>query len=131
MFSLSKVRFPTLRGVVALILAIGLVGGFLGTQGVSAHSTTSNLLWSAVGTHSSVSTVLPAANIEASRSLTINWTAGDTAILSSTADGLGAIATDNFITVNGVNVCVLGDAIPVVGGTNCYTGGRWGTRYPL
>ena len=115
MFSLTKARFPTRWGLVAVILAIGNAGAFLATQGASAASDGSTKLWGAVSPYSTGPVTSPAlATVEASQSVTLDFSAGDTAVLSSTPDGTGPILTDNFITVNGVNVCP---------GGNCFAGG--------
>lgn len=45
------------------------------------------------------------AAVLATNSVTLNFVAGDSAVLSSTADGTGDILADNFITVNGANIC--------------------------
>jgi hypothetical protein len=37
--------------------------------------------------------------------LILNFTANDSAIISSTPDGTGPIVIDNYLTINGVNVC--------------------------
>lgn len=42
----------------------------------------------------------------ASTTLILNFAPGDTAVISSTPDGTGPIVIDNFMTINGVNVCV-------------------------
>ena len=119
--NLAKAHFPTRRTLVTLILAISILGLFFGTQVVSAASGGSIKLWDAVASYSTGPTTSPAlATVEASKSVTLDFSAGDTAILSSTADGLGNIRTDNFITVNGVNVCngFVFDSI-----FHCFTGG--------
>src|SRR3954454_863713 len=41
----------------------------------------------------------------ATRSVVLTFTADDSAILSSTADGTGPLVIDNFISINGVNAC--------------------------
>ena len=45
------------------------------------------------------------AAVLATSSVTLNFVAGDSAVLSSTADGIGDILADSFITVNGANIC--------------------------
>lgn len=50
----------------------------------------------------------PTFTVEASKSVILDFKAGDTAVLSSTPDGTGLILADNFITVNGVNICGVG-----------------------
>ncbi|MBI3327270.1 MAG: IPT/TIG domain-containing protein [Nitrospinae bacterium] len=45
------------------------------------------------------------AKVYADTPLTISFAPGDTAIISSTPDGTGSIIVDNFITINGVQVC--------------------------
>ena len=112
--SLAKAHLPTRRTLVTLILAIGILGVLFGTQLVSAASSSSIKLWDAVASYNTGPITSPAlATVEASKSVFLDFSAGDTAILSSTPDGLGNIRTDNFITVNGVNVCP---------GGNCFAG---------
>lgn len=41
----------------------------------------------------------------ASKSLILSFAPGDRAVISSTPDGKGPIAIDNFLTINGANVC--------------------------
>ena len=118
MFSLTKARLPTRWGLVAVILAIGIVGGFPATQGVSAATVSSTKLWDAVSQfNSGPATSEAQAVVLAAKSVTLDLSPGDSAVLSSTADGTGDILADNFISINGVNVCVGGD------GTNCFLGG--------
>lgn len=62
--------------------------------------TGSTKLWNAASLNTSGSfTILE------SRSVIIDFSAGDTAVLSSTSDGTGPILADNFILVNGFNIC--------------------------
>ena len=74
MFSLTKARFSTRWGLVAVILAIGIAGGFLATQGASAASVGSTKLWDAVSPYGTGTTTSPAlATIEASQSVTLDF----------------------------------------------------------
>ena len=54
----------------------------------------------------------------ASTSVMLDFIAGDTAVISSTPDGTGPIVIDNFLTINGENVCdnVEGQFFPL----NCF-----------
>ena len=89
-------------------------GAFLATQAVSAASGGGIKLWGAVPIYTTDPvTIPPTFTVEASKSVTLDFSAGDTAVLSSTPDGTGGVLTDNFITVNGANVCP---------GGNCFIG---------
>lgn len=50
----------------------------------------------------------------ASTAITLNFAAGDTAVISSTPDGMGPIVIDNFLTINDQNACkgAQGQAFP-------------------
>ena len=109
-------------GTLLAFIAIGIVGAFFVIQGASANSVDSIKLWDAVASYNTGTVTSPAlATVEASKSVTLDFEAGDTAILSSTPDGTGPIRTDNFITVNGVDVCVGGFVFDSI--IHCFTGG--------
>ena len=64
------------------------------------------LLWSAVGSPGGAdSGGGPFPVTITSTSVSLEFEAGDTAVLSSTPEGLGAFFTDDEIHINGVNVC--------------------------
>ena len=54
----------------------------------------------------SISVTSPAEAVPfASTSLVIDFAPGDTAVISSKPDGTGAVVIDNFVTINGTNLC--------------------------
>ena len=97
--------------LVALVMALGGVTASVVTADDDGDDNLNSVrLWSAIPiTFSPGGTV-----IIASESVNLEFEAGDTAVLSSTPDGLGAFFTDNFIHINGTNVCTGGD------GTSCF-----------
>jgi hypothetical protein len=77
---------------------------------VAPRSSVAIKLWDAATDPSTGPVTTPElAAILATNSVTLNFAAGDSAVLSSTDDGTGDILADNFITVNGANICVGGD----------------------
>jgi len=104
MFSSAKAHFPTRWGLVGMILAIGIVGALLATQTASANN--SIKLWDAVSSFNTFTTTNEASAIVlAGATVTLDFSAGDTAKLSSTSGGGTGVSVDNFISVDGVRVC--------------------------
>ena len=89
----------TILGIMALL--VGLIS--IGTGALQADDDDLNSvkLWSTAGLATSPGGTV----IIATKSVSLEFEAGDTAVLSSTPDGLGFFFTDNFININGTNVC--------------------------
>ena len=84
-----------------LVAALWIMSG--STAGANGEN--SILLWSAdFGGASGALSAPP--DVIASAIVTLDFEDGDTAVLSSTTDGLGKIEVDDQILVNGTNVCV-------------------------
>ncbi len=66
----------------------------------------------------------------AEKTLTVTRTVGSSLIISSTVDGTGPIVVDNFMTIDGTNVCIGGIESPA-GNQNCFAGLLGGRTGPM
>ena len=106
MHSKSRTRYALLT-VTAVAMLVTLAGTLF-----AAGQTTIKLFNGTPVSNSGVITSPEQAISFDEVALTLNCPAEPTGILSGTADGTGGVVVDNFLTVNGTNVCP--------GGGNCF-----------
>ena len=89
---------PMFIGSLVLLLGVGIERVFAQQASVTLFDARPTFR---TGPQTSPSEAFPFA----STTLILSFAPGDTAVISSTPDGTGPLVIDNFMTINGVNVC--------------------------
>lgn len=102
----TQARKPALICPSVLAIVFTLLIQCIGSAGAHEREKVSIKLFDATRTFSTGPITSPEQAIPfATRSVILSKAEGDSAVLSSTPDGKGAIVIDNFLKINGKNVC--------------------------